>query len=187
MEKEISIGVSNRHLHLSEATYAKLFDEPINKIRDLTQPGMFVTDKVVTLKTDNYQIDNVKLLGPLRDYDQVEISHNDALKFKIDPPVRASGDIQNAGVITIKTEKNELTLPCVIIAERHIHISQKEANDLGLHDKQLVQVKIPGIKSGSIDAHIKVSNEAYLEMHIDTDDANAIIINNENNKGTLIW
>ncbi len=187
MEREITIGVSNRHIHLTEETYAKLFDEPANKIRDINQPGMYVTDKVVTLKTDNYVIENVKLLGPLRSYDQVEISHNDALKFKIDPPVRASGEIEGASLITIQTPKAELTLPCAIIAERHIHMSKAEADSLGLHDKQIVQVKIPGIKSGIVDAHLKVTEEAYYEMHIDTDDANAFIINNDNNKGTLIY
>ncbi|MBP5683920.1 MAG: propanediol utilization protein [Bacilli bacterium] len=187
MEKEISIGVSNRHIHLSKETYDKLFDTPAGVLRELTQPGMFVTDKTVTLLTDNYKIENVKLLGPLRDYDQVEISHNDALKFKIDPPVRASGEVEGASQITIKTDKAEVTLPCAIIAERHIHISASEAESLNLHDKQKVQVRVGGIKSGIMDAHIKVSNEAYFEMHIDTDDANAFIINNDNNKGTLIF
>ncbi len=187
MEKEISIGVSNRHIHLSKETYDKLFDEPVGVLRDLTQPGMYVTDKTVTLITDNYKIENVKLLGPLRDYDQVEISHNDALKFKIDPPVRASGDVAGASNITIKTAKAEITLPCAIIAERHIHISEEEARQMNLHDKQKVSVKIDGVKSGIIDAYIKVSKEAFFEMHIDTDDANAFIINNDNNKGTLIY
>ncbi len=187
MEKEITIGVSNRHIHLTKETYDKLFDDNFNVVRDLTQPGMFVTDKTVTLQTDNYEIPNVKLLGPLREYNQVEISHNDALKFKLDPPVRASGDVEGASNITIKTEKASITLPCAIIAERHIHISQKEADELNLKDKQVVQVRIPGIKSGVVDAHIKVSKEAFFEMHIDTDDSNAFIINNDNNKGTLIY
>lgn len=186
MKKEITIGVSNRHLHLTKETYDKLFDEPIGKLRDLTQPGMFVSDKTVSLITDNHQIDNVKLLGPLRDYDQVEISHNDALKFKIDPPVRASGDLDGAAPITIQTPKASITIPCAIIAERHIHISKEEAKELNLVDKQLVHVQIDGIKSGVMDAHIKVSDTAFLEMHIDTDDANAFIINDKNNKGTII-
>ena len=187
MEIEITIGVSNRHIHLTEETYNKLFDEPIHKIRDINQPGMYVSDKTVTLLTDNYKIENVKLLGPLRNYDQVEISHNDALKFKIDPPVRASGEVEGASEITIQTAKASVTLPCAIIAERHIHITTKEAEQMGLKDKQIVKVKINGIKSGIIDTHVKVSDEAFFEMHIDTDDANAFIINNENNKGTLIY
>ncbi len=187
MEREITIGVSNRHIHLTKETYDKLFDSDFNILKPLTQPGMFVTDKTVTLLTENYEIPNVKLLGPLREYNQVEISHNDALKFKINPPVRASGDVDGASLITIKTDKASITLPAAIIAERHIHISQKEADELNLKDKQIVQVKIPGIKSGVVDAHIKVSKEAYFEMHIDTDDANAFIINNDNNKETLIY
>ena len=55
MKKEITIGVSNRHLHLTQETYDKLFDEPIGKLRDLTQPGMYVSDKTVSLITDNHQ------------------------------------------------------------------------------------------------------------------------------------
>lgn len=185
METKVIIEVSNRHVHLSEETYNKLFDEPMNKVKDLSQTGMFVSDKAVTIYTDNFEFNNVKLLGPLRGYDQVEISHNDALKLRIDPPVRASGDTNGASPIHIKTDKADLELPAAIIAQRHIHMSPADAIKYGVENGQKVRVKVGGVKSGEMDAYIKVSDDGVFYMHVDTDDANAFIIKN-NEEGTLI-
>ncbi len=185
METKVIIEVSNRHVHLSRETYNKLFDTPLNKVKDLSQKNMYVSDKTVTIYTDSYEFNNVKILGPLRDYDQVEISHNDALKLHIDPPVRASGDLNGASLIHIKTAKADIELEAAIIAQRHIHMSPEDAMKYGVVNGQKVKVKIEGNKSGEMDAYIKVSEDGVYYMHIDTDDANAFILKNLD-EGTLI-
>ncbi len=185
METKVIIEVSNRHIHLSEETYNKLFETPMNKIKDLSQKGMFVSDKTVTIYTDSFEFKNVKLLGPLRSYDQVEISHNDALKLHIDAPVRASGDLKDASIIHVKTDKADLELKAAIIAQRHIHMSPDDALKYGVVNGQKVKVVVGGDKSGEMDAYVKISDDGVYYMHIDTDDANAFIINNLD-EGTLI-
>lgn len=186
METSITIGVSNRHIHLTKETYDKLFDEEITKKGDLNQIGEFASNQTVTLCANGHEINNVRLLGPLRNYDQVEISHNDALKFKLNPPIRKSGDLLNAEEITLRTEKGEVTLKSCIIAQRHVHMNFDDAKKYNVQDGDKVKVKVNGPKSGIMDAFIKVSDNGYFEMHIDTDDANAFVIGKENNEGTLI-
>lgn len=186
MEKTITIGVSNRHVHLTKETYDKLFDEEITKKVDLNQLGEFASNQLVTLVANGHEIERVRLLGPLRTYDQVEISHNDALKFKLNPPVRKSGDLTGAEEITLRTEKGEVTIKACILAQRHVHVNTKDADSFGVVDGQKVQVKVGGPRSGIMDAYIKISDNGFYEMHIDTDDANAFMINNDNNEGTLI-
>lgn len=182
---KVKIGISNRHVHLSKETYNRLFDDEMKMIRPLNQTGEFVSDKVVTLINDNYEITNVKVLGPLRNYDQVEISRKDSLSFKINPPVRASSDLSGAEVITLKTDKGEVTIPACIIAQRHIHMNFDDAKKYGVENKQKVKMIIDGPKSGIMDFYIKVSENGYMEAHVDTDDANAFMLNT-NDEGTLI-
>lgn len=177
MEKEINIGISNRHVHLSQEVYDLLFDEPYNILKNLKQPGEFATDKVVTLKTDKFKIDNVKVLGPCRDYTQVEIAKSDAIKFGINPPVRESGDLVGAEKITMETPKNSVEVKACIIAQRHIHISKEEASNLGLTHGEKVLVKLGNEKFGIIESFVKIKDNAVLELHIDKDDACAFLIN----------
>ena len=186
METKVTIGVSNRHIHLTEETYKLLFDEEVTKFKDLNQLGEFASNQKVTLKTENYEIPGVRLLGPFRKYNQVEISHNDALKFKINPPVRKSGDLEGAAEITIATAKAEVTLPVAILAQRHVHMNPAKAAELGVEDNQKVYVNVTGDKGGIMEAFVKISDNGFYEMHIDTDDANSFLINNDNNEGTLI-
>ncbi len=182
---KISIGVSNRHVHLSKEDYDILFDDGYNIVKKLNQPGEFVTDKVVTLKTEKYEIKNVKVLGPLRNYTQVELSKSDSIKFGINPPVRESGDLFGAENITIISQKGQITKKCVIIAQRHIHITKDEAQKLNLKNRQIVNVSLGKEKKGIIECHIKIKDAAFFELHIDTDDAAAFIIS-QNDEGDLL-
>ena len=175
---KVKVEVSNRHIHLTKETYDQLFNEEIGKIKDLSQLGQFVSDKVVTLKTDKYEIENVKLLGPLRSYDQIEISKTDARKFGINPPVRASGDLEGAETIIIKTPKKEIAIKGCIIAQRHIHMNTETSEKLGLKDKQKVTIKVLGDKSGFLDAYVKVSSDGVFVAHVDNDDGNSFLIEN---------
>ena len=171
---KVLLGVSNRHIHLTEEDYKVLFgDEPLGKVKDLVQPGQFASDKKVTLKTEKRSMDGVRLLGPFRNYTQVEISKTDSFAFGINPPIRNSGDLEGAAVITIVGPKGEVTKPCCIIANRHLHINPQQRQELGLVGVEKVNAKIVSEK-GTIfeDVWIKESADYTLELHIDTDDGN---------------
>ena len=99
---KVLLGVSNRHVHLTNEDYKTLFgDEPLGKVKDLVQPGQFSSDKKVTIKTEKKAIENVRLLGPLRSYTQVEISKTDSFSLGLNPPMRNSGDLDGAETIII--------------------------------------------------------------------------------------
>ena len=179
---KVSIGVSNKHVHLNEFDFKVLFGEDykLEKKNDLTQPGQFASTSLVTIKTDKSEINNVRVLGPIRDYTQVEISKTDAFKLGINPPVRNSGDLKGSSPITIIGPNGEVKKDegC-IIATRHIHILPSQIKMYGFEGKEKVSVKLAGEKGGMIEnVYLKPSNEAYFELHLDTDDANAHLIKN---------
>ena len=132
------------------------------------------------IKTEKSEIEKVRVLGPLRSYTQVEISKTDAYKLGINPPVRDSGDLKGSSPSTIIGPKGTLELEegC-IIATRHIHILPSQVSMYDLEGKDMVSVKIDGEKGGILsNVHLKISDEAFFELHLDTDDANAHLIKN---------
>lgn len=177
---KINIGVSNHHVHLSEEDFGKIFsNKSLEKIRDLTQPGEFASNLKVTLKTSKGVIDNVRVLGPLRSYTQVEISKTDAYKLGLNPPVRESGDIVNSEDITVVGDNEVLVASCCIIATRHIHATTDDVAKYNLDPNKKYSVRVFGEKGGVLDnVSIKVSDNYVFEMHIDTDDANAHLLEN---------
>lgn len=179
---KVSIGVSNRHVHLTKEHFKILFgnDFELEKLKDINQPGQYSTTSLVTLKTEKAEIANVRILGPLRPYTQVEISKTDAYKLGLNPPVRDSGDLEGSSPITIIGPVGVVNLEegC-IIPNRHIHILPSQVSMYELEGKDIVSVKIDGEKGGIINnVHLKVSDDAFFELHIDTDDANAHLIKN---------
>lgn len=185
MEYSINVRVSNRHVHLTKEMYDLLFDEEITKKYDLNQIGEFASNQTLTIKSGDKEIKNVRVLGPFREYTQVEISKRDARTLGLNPPVRRSGDLDGSLKITLETDKNSVETDGLIIANRHVHLHTDEASKYGLKDKQIVQIKVPGDKSGIMDAEVKISDTGYYELHIDTDDANAFLIE-DNDKVTMI-
>lgn len=179
---KVSIGVSSRHVHLTKEHLKILFGDnfQLEKRNDLTQPGQYASTSLVTIKTDKNEINNVRVLGPTRGYTQVEISKTDAYKLGLNPPVRNSGDVVGSSPITLIGPNGslELTEGC-IIATRHIHLTSEHMKIYGLEGKDKVDVRIYGEKGGIItNVYLKVSDEAFFELHIDTDDANAHLIKN---------
>ena len=171
---EVLLGISNKHVHLTEEDYKILFgDEVLGKVKDLVQPGQFSSDKKVTIKTEKSSFDGVRLLGPLRSYTQVEISKTDSFKLGIDPPMRNSGDLEGAAVVTIVGPAGEVTKPCCILANRHLHLNHKEREELGLLDVDKVKARIVNEKSTVFeDVYLKEDDNFTLELHLDTDDGN---------------
>ena len=185
MEYDINARISNRHVHLTKEVYDMLFDEELTKRNDLNQIGEFASTEVVTIKNGDKENKNVRVLGPFREYTQVEISKRDARTLGLNPPVRRSGELDGAEKITLVTDKASVTVCGLIISERHVHVNTKDADKYGVVDKQLVKIKIDGEKSGVMDAYVKVSDNGFYELHIDTDDANAFLLL-DNDKVTMI-
>lgn len=180
---DIPIGVSNRHIHLTVEDVHTLFGEgyELTKIKDLKQPGQFACRETVTIIGPSMRpIEGVRVLGPVRRRSQVEISRTDSYQLKVKPPVRESGDLDGSAPITVIGPRGSITLPegC-IIANRHIHMGLADAARYGVVDGDSVTVDAVGDKRTRwYDVQVRVSPDFVLEMHVDTDDANAAGIGN---------
>ena len=146
---KVSIGISNRHVHLTKEHLEILFGEgyELEKKNDLTQPGQYASTALVTIKTNKSEISNVRVLGPVRSYTQVEISKTDAYKLGLNPPIRNSGDLKDSESITIVGPNGTIIVDeCCIIATRHIHILPEQLKVYGLEGREKVNVKLNGEK-----------------------------------------
>ena len=175
---KVKVGVSNRHVHLCEDDYKILFgDCEFTKKVDLNQPGEFASVLTVSIKGEKGQIDKVRVLGPLRNYTQVEVSKTDSYKLGVNPPIVASGDLENASLITIIGPNGEIERNACIIANRHIHVDKDIIKEYNLEGLSTVSVRVGGIKGGILEnISLKETPKAYFEIHLDTDDANAFLI-----------
>lgn len=176
---KVRVGVSARHVHLTREGLEVLFGKgyELEPKKDLSQPGQFASMETVKIKTEKGEIDKVRILGPVRSYNQVEISKTDAVKLGLNPPVRDSGDIKGSEPITLVGPLGVLRLEegC-ILATRHIHISHEDREKLGLKE-DVVRVKVTNDKGGILEnVKIKEADPSTFELHLDTDDANAHLI-----------
>ncbi len=173
----VPVGVSNRHIHLSQADVETLFGKghQLTKKKEL-MGGQFACEECCTIVGLKLRaIENVRVLGPARKATQVEISQTDARKLGISVPVRESGDIAGSAPIAIVGPKGAIYCKegC-IIAARHIHMSPKDAAACGVADGDYVSVTVDNERGTTFDkVKIRVDDSFTLEMHIDTDEANA--------------
>lgn len=180
MQEIIKVGISNHHVHLTKETYEKLFAEELTVRNKLHQIGEFASNQTVDIKCGEYELKNLRVIGPFRSYNQVEISASDARKLKVKPPVRKSGNVKGSVPVTIIGPKGSVDLEeGIIIANRHVHFNPEDAQKYNIVDDEKLYIKIKGEKSGIIEAMAKVSDNGYLELHIDTDDAFAFMLNND--------
>lgn len=177
---EIPVGVSNRHIHLTQEHLEILFGKgySLTHLKDLSQPGQYACKETLTIVGPSMRpIEGVRVLGPLRRASQVEISVTDSYVLKVKPPVRESGKLQGSAPITIIGPKGivQLSEGC-IIANRHIHMSPDDAAHFGVKDGDYIDVDATtGTKRTRwFDVQIRVHKDFRLEMHVDTDDANAV-------------
>lgn len=177
MKIEAITNISARHVHLTKEAMEILFDYGLTLRNELLQPAQFAANETVQIITDKGYLDNVRIIGPVRSYNQVEISKSDARILGINPPVRTSGDLENSEVITIKTKKGEVTGSFCIIADRHVHMSYDDALKYDINDGETLNLHIEGDKPGVIEIKAKLGEKSPLEVHLDTDDANAFLIN----------
>lgn len=179
----VPVGVSNRHIHLNKADLETLFGAgyELTPFKDLSQPGQYACKELLTIIGPSLRpIENVRVLGPLRKQSQVEISATDSYVLKVKPPVRESGNLAGSAGITIIGPKGVVRLKegC-IIANRHIHMSPTDAVKFNVKDGDFVTVDVTGKRRTRwYDVQVRVSPDFCLEMHVDTDDANATGIGN---------
>lgn len=165
------IGVSNRHVHLKKEVWEQLFGNvEMVKRNDIGQPGQFATTSTVDIEYNGVTIENVRVIGPFRNYNQVEISASDAKVLGVNPPRRQSGDLASSLPITLIGPKGIVNLDKgLILAELHIHMTPDMASQLNIEDKETLPV-YQGEKY-LFNAKVKISNQGALELHIDTDEA----------------
>ena len=178
MTIRIPIAVSARHAHLSQATIDQLFGvgHQLRTRTWLSQPGQFAAQETVVLVGPKGQLRNVRVMGPPRDRDQIEISRTDEFELGLDAPVRLSGDLAGTPGITVQGPAGSRVLGSgVISSRRHIHMSPQDAARLGMHDGQSVQVRIDSEGRDLVfgDVTVRIRPDFRLELHLDTDEANA--------------
>jgi propanediol utilization protein len=187
---KVPIEVSARHVHLSKDHADILFgpDHKFKILKELSQPGQFAYEETVKLVGPKGEIDEVRYLGPFREQTQVEVSETGARKLGLDPPLRRSGDLSGSAGIKIVGPKGEVNLDeGVIIALRHIHIDPETAKKLGLKNGDKVKVDVDGIRDLVFEnVIVRVSPNFRLAMHVDTDEANAAGLDEENHFGELV-
>jgi putative phosphotransacetylase len=181
MSEKVLVEISARHVHLSKEHLEVLFGagHELTHKKDLSQPGQYACNEQVILKGTKGVIERVRILGPERGETQVEISKTDSFALGINPPVRNSGDLEGAAEITIIGPKGEVTKNAAIIAARHIHATKEDAVKYGFENKEFIKVVVNGEKGGILEnVYVRISDSFSLEVHLDTDDANAFLIKN---------
>lgn len=176
-ETKVPVGISARHIHVSQADLDVLYGEgyQLTVKKDLLQTGQYAANEVVDIATEKGIFKNVRILGPVRNQTQIEISLSDAMKLKINTPVRDSGDLKGSPGVTVTGPKGSVVLEegC-IAAGRHIHMSLEDAEKFGVKDKDIVKVRCGGERGLVFEnVLIRVHESFRLEMHIDTDEANS--------------
>lgn len=176
---DIPIGISNRHCHLTEEHFKILFGAASapKKIKDIKQPGFWAASECIDVQGPKGVLKKVRLVAPYRSHTQIELAVTDAMAIGLKPPVRESGDVKGstgakligpAGTVEIKEG--------VIIALRHVHFSPKEAAAMNIKSGEMLRLRV-GVAGGRAavfeDCIARVSDKYSLELHLDTDEANA--------------
>ncbi|MDY3928745.1 MAG: phosphate propanoyltransferase [Clostridia bacterium] len=176
----IKVGVSARHVHLSQKDLETLFGKGYELTpKKMLMGDQFAAEECVTLVSPSLRtIEGVRVLGPVRKDSQIEISRTDTFKLKVSPPVRPSGNIKGSAPMALVGPKGSVFLnEGCIIANRHIHMTPADAEKYGVKDNDVVDVEIQNSKpTRYYNVQVRVREDFDTEMHIDTDDANAAAI-----------
>ncbi len=174
---DVVVGVSNRHIHLSQEDLEVLFGKghTLTKMKDMKQPGQFAAEETVTIQGTKGKFEEVRVLGPVRKETQIEISISDSFKLGIKPPVRESGKLNETPGVKIIGPKGEVVKEHgVIIAGRHIHMPKFIADIKGYKDGDIVKVETAGERKVLLyNVLMRVGNNMAKEIHLDMDEANA--------------
>ncbi len=179
-ERQVPIGISNRHVHVSQADLEKLFGEgyELTPKKDLSQPGQFACEECVDVVGPKGTLAKVRILGPVRPETQVELAQTDARKIGVNAQLRESGVLDGTEGCKLVGPKGEIELEkgC-IVAHLHIHFHTDEAAKMGIKDRQLLTVLVRGQKNVLFcDVIARVGDKMKLDFHLDTDEANAALV-----------
>ncbi|MCO5385527.1 phosphate propanoyltransferase [Desulfosporosinus sp.] len=174
---KVPVGISNRHIHLSQEHIEALFGVgySLTKMKDLSQPGQYACEETVTLIGPKGKISGVRVLGPARKASQVELTGTDTFKVGLKPPVRDSGKLEGSPGIDVEGPKGRIHMEQgVIIAARHLHMTPEDANKYSLKDGQHIRAIVQGPRGGVLDqVLVRVNPEYALDLHVDMDEGNA--------------
>lgn len=174
----VPVGISNRHIHLSQADLDQLFGAgyQLTPMKELSQPGQFACKETVTICGPKGAIEKVRVLGPVRKETQIEIVAGDCFKLGVKAPAKLSGDLAGTPGITVVGPKGSVqTAQGLIVAQRHIHMAPADAQAYGVQDGQIVKIRVSGLRGGIYDnVAIRVTTSSKLECHLDTEEANAM-------------
>ena len=178
--RQVPVGISVRHIHLTRADVDKLFGYgyQLTPKKALSQPGQFACEEGLDVIGPNGELKRVRILGPERSATQIELAQTDCRTIGVNAPVRSSGDTKGTPGVTLRGPLGELTVPeGVIVADRHLHMTPAQAAAFGLADGDRVQIRINGLKPGIMGGVlVRASNKCALDFHIDTDDGNAFLL-----------
>ena len=173
----VLVGVSNRHVHLSQEDLAALFGQDAFTVyRDVRQPGEFAATEFVSVHGPKATFDRVRCMGPCRPKSQVELSRTDCVALGIEAPVTQSGHLETAGPVEITGPRGRIRLEHgAMVAARHLHCGTAWAAARGLKDQDIVRVAIEGPRGGILSNVIVRAKPAWVpEVHLDMDEANAL-------------
>mgnify|MGYP000378219654 CR=1 FL=1 len=178
--RQVPVGISVRHIHLTRDDVDKLFGYgyQLTPKKALSQPGQFACEECLDIIGPKGELKHVRILGPERSATQIELAQTDCRNIGIKAPVRSSGDTKGTPGVTLRGPNGTLTVPeGVMIADRHIHMTPAQAAAFGLADGDRVKVKIDGPKPGVMGGVlIRANDKCALDFHIDTDDGNAFLL-----------
>lgn len=177
MAYTVKIGLSNKHVHLSQEHLNTLFGEghELTPTKDLVQPGQFASEEKVDIVGPKKTLTGIRVLGPVRPETQVELAMTDARTLGIKAPVRESGNLDGTPGCKLVGPEGEVELDHgVIIAQRHVHLNPQQAIEAGVQDKDVVCLKIDGERGLIFDNVVVRAGEKHeKEVHLDTDEGNA--------------
>ena len=180
MNYQVSIKMSNRHVHLSREVCDQLFGKGYElTVKKEIGAGEFAAAETVTLEGPGGRLEQVRVMGPVRGIDQAELLKSDCRLLGIDAPLRDSGDLNGAATLRIIGPAGEAEAACGIVAHRHIHMASVISEPLGISDGQMVSVKVGGERGITFhNVLVRVHKGTRAEMHIDMEEGNAAGLKN---------
>lgn len=174
----VPVGVSARHVHLCRQDLSRLFGPgyALSPFRPLTQPGQFASEERVTVSGPGGSLADVRVLGPVRGFTQIEMAFSDLLRLGIEGQIRLSGSVEGTPGCILKGPAGEIAVSRgVIAAARHLHLSDAQAACYGLKNGEIVSVRADGPRAAVLEQVVcQVGKGNELELHLDTDEANAV-------------
>ena len=187
---KIPVEVSARHCHLAKEDMEKLFGEgyELKKERQLSQPSDFSCEEKIDIRFGSKEIKGVRIVGPLREKSQIEISLTDAIGSGITPQIKLSGDLDGTSSVALLGPKGALDLnEGLIVALRHLHCSNDEAVELGLKNNDKISIRVEGVRAVVFeDIFVRVRDDYKLSLQLDTDEGNAAGIN-KSGEGEIVF